>query len=101
MAKPEGDRSTSTPVSPGPSSSPARRAGDLYLAFARPVSKGIERPAVLVHRHSKQPEYSGWYAYASEQDEHSDDLVVWSMKDLVDHSPEAARPLREGHGEWK
>jgi len=22
------------------------------------------------------------------------------MKDIVDHSPEAARPLREGHGKW-
>lgn len=74
---------------------------DLYLAVARPVSEGNERPELLVHRHSKQPEYSGWYAYASEQDELSGDLVVWSMKDLVDHSPEAARPLREGHGDWK
>jgi hypothetical protein len=74
---------------------------DLYLAVARPVSEGDERPELLVHRHSKQPEYSGWYAYASEHDERSDDLVAWTMRDLVDHSPEAARPLREGHGDWK
>ena len=73
---------------------------DLYLAVARPVSEGNERPELLVHRPSKQPEYSGWYAYASE-DERSRDLVVWSMKDLIEHSPEAARPLREGHGDWK
>lgn len=74
---------------------------DLYLAVARPVSEGDERPELLVHRHSKQPEYSGWYAYANEHDERSDDLVAWTMRDLVDHSPEAARPLREGHGDWK
>ena len=73
---------------------------DLYLAVGRPVSEGDERPELLVHRHTKQPEYSGWYAYASEQD-CSGDLVVWRMRDLVDHSPEAARPLREGHGDWR
>jgi hypothetical protein len=73
---------------------------DLYLAVGRPVSEGDERPKLLVHRHTKQPEYSGWYAYASEQD-CSGELVVWRMRDLVDHSPEAARPLREGHGDWR
>ncbi len=74
---------------------------DLYLSVARPVSEANARPELLVHRQSKQPEYSGWYAYASEQDEDSDDLVVWSMKDLVEISPEAARALREGQGKWK
>lgn len=75
---------------------------DLYLAVARPVSDENKPPQLLVHSPSKQPEHSGWYAYASDSDdESSDDLVVWSVKDLVDHSPEAARPLREGHGKWR
>ncbi len=74
---------------------------DLYLAVARPVTESTERPELLVHHRNEQPEYSGWYAYASERDEGSDDLVAWSMKDLVDHAPEAARALREGHGKWK
>jgi hypothetical protein len=75
---------------------------DLYLAVARPVSDENKPPQLLVHSPSKQPEYSGWYAYASDSDdEPSDDLVVWSIRDLVDHSPEAARPLREGHGKWR
>ncbi len=29
------------------------------------------------------------------------DLVVWSMRDLVNHAPQAADVLREGHGTWK
>ncbi len=73
----------------------------LYLAVDRPMSEGKGPPALLFHRPSAQPEYSGWYAYASEQDRHSGDLVAWSMKDLVDHSPETAGPLREGHGDWQ
>lgn len=73
---------------------------DLYLAVARPVSEGHQPPGLLVHWDTKQQEYSGWYAYASEHDEHSNDFVVWSMRDLVDHSPEAAAALRESHGRW-
>jgi hypothetical protein len=73
---------------------------DLYLAVARRVSEENRRPQLLVHRPSKHPEYSGWYAYASEHDECARELVTWTMKDLVDHSPEAARPLREGRGDW-
>ena len=74
---------------------------DLYLAVARPVSEGSHPPELLVHHDSKQPEYSGWYAYATEREEGSDDLIVWSMRDLVDHAPEAASALREGHGTWQ
>jgi hypothetical protein len=74
---------------------------DLYLAVARPVSEGSRPPDLLVHHDSKQPEYSGWYAYATEREEGSDDLIVWSMRDLVDHAPEAASALREGHGTWQ
>ncbi len=48
----------------------------------------------------REPEYSGWYAYASEQDVASGDLVAWSLKDLIDHFPEAVRPFREGDGTW-
>ncbi len=74
---------------------------DRYLAVARSVTESSERPRLLFHERSRQEsEYSGWYAYASEQDKGSDDLVAWSMKDLVAHSPEAARVLREGSGTW-
>ncbi len=81
-----------------------RRLGfdpDLYLAVERRVSEQDLRPELLVHHPSEQPEYSGWYVYASEQDQGSSDLVPWSMRDLLDHSPEAADPLREGHGKWR
>lgn len=81
-----------------------RRLGfdpDLYLAVERRVSEEDLRPELLVHHPSEQSEYSGWYVYASEQDQGSSDLVPWSMRDLLDHSPEAADPLREGHGKWR
>lgn len=68
---------------------------DLYLAVTRPVSEGGQPPELLVHHDSKQPEYSGWHAYASEHEEQANDLVVWSMRDLVQHSPEAAPVLRQ------
>jgi len=74
---------------------------DLYLAVDRPVSEGSRPPDLLVHHDSKQPEYSGWYAYATERERGSEDLIVWSMRDLVDHAPEAASALREGHGTWQ
>ncbi len=74
---------------------------DMYLAVARPVSEGQHPPELLVHHNPTQPEYSGWYAYATEHEEGSSDLVAWSMRDLVDHAPEAAAVLREGHGKWK
>lgn len=74
---------------------------DFYLAVERQVSEHDHRPELLFHQTSKQPEYSGWYAYASEQDAGSPDLVAWSLRDLIDQTPEAARPLREGHGIWK
>jgi len=74
---------------------------DLYVAVGRRVRDENRRPELLVHQPSRHPEYSGWYAYASEQDEHSRDVGPWTLKDLVDHSPEAARPLREGHGKWE
>jgi hypothetical protein len=74
---------------------------DLYLAVTRPVSEGDQPPELLVHHDSKQPEYSGWHAYASEHEEQANDLVVWSMRDLVQHSPEAAPVLRQSHGRWR
>lgn len=74
---------------------------DLYLAVERRLWEQDRRPELLVHRPSDEPEYSGWHAYASEGDEDSRDLVAWSIKDLVDQSPEAVRPLREGHGKWR
>lgn len=74
---------------------------DFYVAVQRRVGEPDRRPELLVHHPSKQPEYSGWYAFASERDQCSDDLVVWSMQDLVDYAPEAARPLREGRGQWR
>lgn len=74
---------------------------DFYLAVERRVSDQDRRPELLVHHPSNHPEYSGWYAYASEQDTGSRDLVAWSLKDLIDHTPEAVRPLREGQGTWR
>jgi hypothetical protein len=74
---------------------------DYYLAVDRRIGDENRRPELLMHQPSKQPEYSGWYAYADERDEHSPDLVAWSLKDLIDHSPEAAHPFREGRGKWK
>jgi hypothetical protein len=74
---------------------------DLYLAVERQISEDDLRPELLVHHPSRQPEYSGWYAFAKEQDENSPDLVAWSMQDLVDHAPEAAHPFREGCGRWR
>lgn len=72
---------------------------DFYLAVERRVDEH-NRPELLFHQPSQQAEYSGWYAYASEQDVASGDLVAWSLKDLIDHFPEAVRPLREGDGIW-
>lgn len=75
---------------------------DRYLAVDRPMTETSEQPQLLVHdRHRENSEYSGWYAYASEQDAGSGDLVAWSMQDLVAHSPEAAHALREGSGTWR
>jgi hypothetical protein len=74
---------------------------DYYLAVDRRIGEENRRPELLIHRPSKKPEYSGWYAYASDPDERPGDLVAWSMKDLIDHSPEAVHPLREGGGRWR
>lgn len=73
---------------------------DLYLAVERRLWERDQPPRLLVHRPDHEAEHSGWHAYASEQDEGSRDLLAWSLKDLVDQSPEAARPLREGRGKW-
>jgi len=73
---------------------------DLYLAVERRLWEQDRPPRLLVHRPDHEAEHSGWHAYASEQDEGSRDLLAWSLKDLVDQSPEAARPLREGRGKW-
>ncbi len=64
---------------------------DLYLAVERAIGEGGRPPELLIHHPSERPEYSGWYAYADERHEGPRNLVAWSMKDLVDHSPEAAR----------
>lgn len=77
---------------------------DQYLAVTRPVSEGNQPPELLVRHDTTQPEYSGWYAYATAQEQASSDRVAWvawSMRDLVDHAPAAAAVLREGHGNWK
>lgn len=74
---------------------------NLYLAVARPVGEDDQPPQLLVHRNTTKPEHSGWYAYAAEQQEKTDDLVVWSMRDLVNHAPQTADVLREGDGTWK
>ena len=74
---------------------------DYYLAVERRVSEHGVRPELLIHRPSRHPEYSGWHAFASDQDAGSNDLITWSVEDLLDHSPEAALPLREGHGKWR
>ncbi len=74
---------------------------DLYLAVTRALSEHDRQPEVLVHHPSQHPEYSGWYAYAGDRDEDPCDLIAWTVKDLIDHSPETARPLREGDGTWK
>ncbi|MCA1837499.1 MAG: hypothetical protein LC674_01575, partial [Actinobacteria bacterium] len=74
---------------------------DYYLAVERRLSKQPGRPELLIYKPTKHPEYSGWYAYASEQDLGSKDLITWSVEDLVEHAPEAALPLRHGHGRWR
>ncbi len=74
---------------------------DLYLAVERAIGEGGRPPELLIHQPSKRPEYSGWYAYADDRDRSKRDLVTWSMKDLIDHSPEAAGPLRAGRGKWR
>jgi hypothetical protein len=73
---------------------------DLYLSVGRGVSEENLRPEFLIHQRSEKPEYSGWWAYASKQDR-THKFVAWSLKDLIDQAPEAAQPLREGHGRWK
>lgn len=73
---------------------------DLYLAVGRGVSEEDRRPQLLLYQPSEQPEYSGWWAYASEEDR-SHRFVAWSLKDLIDQAPEAAQPLREGQGRWR
>ncbi len=73
---------------------------DLYLAVGRGVSEEDRRPELLVHQPSEQSEYSGWWAYASEEDS-SHRFVAWSLKDLIDQTPEAVQPLREGQGRWR
>jgi len=75
---------------------------DRYLAVGRSVTESNERPRFLFYdRSCEKLEYSGWYAYSSEHHENPDELVAWSMKDLITHSPEAARVLREGSGTWE
>ena len=73
---------------------------DLYLAVGRGVSEEDQRPELLLYQRSEQPEYSGWWAYASEEDR-SQKFVAWSLKDLIDRAPEAVQPLREGQGQWR
>lgn len=75
---------------------------DQYLAIARTVSQTSQRPEFLVHHTlDDQPSFSGWYAYAREQDQaQGGDFVTWTMQDLVDVSPEAAVVLREREGSW-
>lgn len=73
---------------------------NFFVSVDRGVSDRAQRPSLLVHRPSDDPEYSGWSAYAVGSDKDSDDPVTWSMKDLIDHAPEAVRPLREGKGTW-
>ncbi|MDQ6805920.1 MAG: SRPBCC domain-containing protein [Actinomycetota bacterium] len=73
---------------------------DLFLAVGRGVSEEDRRPEWLLYQPSEQPEYSGWWAYASEEDR-SHRFVAWSLKDLIDQAPEAAQPLREGQGRWR
>jgi len=74
---------------------------DYYPAVERRLSTQGGRPQLLIHQPTEHPEYSGWCAYANEQDLGSRDLVTWSVEDLVDHAPEAALPLRQGHGKWR
>jgi hypothetical protein len=73
---------------------------DLYLAVGRGVIEADRRPELLLYQPSEQSEYSGWWAYASEEDR-SHRFVAWSLKDLIDQAPEAVQPLREGHGQWR
>ncbi len=73
---------------------------DLYLAVGRGVIEEDRRPELLLYQPSEQAEYSGWWAYASEEDR-SHRFVAWSLKDLIDQAPEAVQPLREGHGQWR
>ena len=73
---------------------------DLYLAVGRGVSEENQRPEFLLYEDSEQPEYSGWWAYASDEDE-SHSFVAWSLKDLIDQAPEAVEPLRAGQGQWR
>ena len=74
---------------------------DFYVGVERRIDDENRRPELLIHRPTEKPGYSGWYAYANERDERRRDLVAWSVQDLIDHSPEAAHPLREGHGKWR
>lgn len=73
---------------------------DLYLSVGRGVSEENRRPELLLYQRSEKPEYSGWWAYATEEDRtHS--FVAWSLKDIIDQAPEAVQPLREGRGQWR
>lgn len=74
---------------------------DYYLSVDRRVSEQGCRPEVLVHQPSRHPEFSGWWAYAGDRAHRKEDFVTWSVGDLVDHAPEAALPLRQGHGTWR
>lgn len=74
---------------------------DYYLSVERRVSEQGRRPEVLIHEPSGHPEFSGWWAFASEQNRGPEDFVTWTVHKLVDHSPEVALPLRQGHGKWK
>lgn len=81
-----------------------RRLGfnpNLFLAVERRMSEDERRPELLLHQASKHSEYSGWYAYAGDEAVGSNNFVVWSLGDLIDCSPEAAEPLREGAGRWR
>ena len=74
---------------------------DYFLSVERRVSEQGCRPEVLIHKPSGHPEFSGWWAYAGDHADGKKDFVKWSVEDLVKHTPEAAVPLRHGHGRWK